>query len=72
MKFTYNCNNCPQLSITESVQERLRLHGEERFHMCYKYGKRLFHWDTGSNHSRNIYPCSECQADMKKLLEAPK
>ena len=28
MKFTYICNNCPQLSITESVQERLRLHGE--------------------------------------------
>ena len=55
MKFTYTCNNCPQLSITEAEQERLRLHGEERFH-----------WDTGRNRTRNIYPCSECEADMKK------
>lgn len=71
MKFTYICNNCPQLGITESVQERLRLHGggEERFRMCYKYGKRLFHWDIGRNHDGNIYPCSECEADMKNYAK---
>lgn len=69
MKFTYICNNCPQLSITEAEQERLRLHGEERFHLCYKYGKRLFHWDIGRNHDENIYPCSECEADMKNYAK---
>lgn len=31
MKFTYTCNNCPQLSITEAEKERLRLHGEKCF-----------------------------------------
>ena len=70
MKFTHTCNNCPQLSITEAEQERLRFHGEEMFHMCYKYGKRLFHWDTGRNHNRNIYPCSECEADMKNYVKS--
>ena len=70
MKFTYTCNNCPQLSITEAEQERFRLHGEERFHMCYKYGERLFHWDTGRNHNGNIYPCSDCEADMKNYAKS--
>lgn len=70
MKFTYTCNNCPQLSITEAEQERFRLHGEERFHMCYKYGKRLFHWDTGRNHDGNIYPCLACEADMKNYAKS--
>ena len=66
MRFTYTCNNCPQLSLTEEEQEQLKLHGEERFHMCCKYGKRLYHWDAGKNHDRNIYPCSECEIDMKR------
>lgn len=65
MEFTYTCNNCPQLNITEDEQERLKLYGEEKFHICCKYGKRLFHWSTGKNHDRNIYPCSECIADTK-------
>ena len=34
MKFTYICNNCPQLGITESVQERLRLHGGKKGFVC--------------------------------------
>ena len=70
MKFTYTCNNCPQLSMTEAEQKRLRLYGEERFHMCYKYGKRLFHWDTGRNHDGNIYLCSACEADMKNYAKS--
>ena len=70
MKFTYICNNCPQLSMTEAEQKRLRLYGEERLHMCYKYGKRLFHCDTGRNHDGNIYPCSACEADMKNYAKS--
>ena len=41
MKFTYICNNCPQLSITEAEQERLRLHGEEREKIALPKGKGL-------------------------------
>ena len=42
MKFTYICNNCPQLSITESVQERLRLHGKKGFICATSMGKDYF------------------------------
>ena len=64
--FTYTCNRCPQLNITEDEQDKLRLHGEDKFHLCYKYGKQVFHWSSGRNHDRNIYPCSECVADTAK------
>ena len=69
MEFTYTCNNCPQLSITEAEQERLRLHGEEKFHLCCRYGKRLYHYSKENKHHKNIYPCAECRADVNKLLE---
>lgn len=57
------CNDCPQLNVTESEQDRLRTVGVEKFHLCNKYGKRVFHWSSGKNHDTNIYPCSECKND---------
>ena len=59
------CNNCPQLSITEKEQDRLRSMGIEKFHICYRYGKRVFHWSNGKYHDPNIYPCSECINENK-------
>ena len=64
MEFFYTCNDCPQLNITENEQLLLRLKGEEKFHLCYKYGKRVCHWSNKKgNHDPRIYPCAECRAD---------
>ncbi len=60
----YDCNYCPQLNITEKEQNILKLQGEEKFHLCCKYGKRLFHRSTEKNHDGRIYPCYECRTEM--------
>lgn len=64
-RYARTCNKCPQLSISEKEQGRLRAMGEERFHMCCKYGKRVLHWSNGRNHGINIHPCSECINENK-------
>ena len=59
-RYLRTCNNCPYLNITEEEQDRLRELGEVMFHICNRYGKRVFHYDNMRNHDANIYPCSEC------------
>lgn len=63
-----DCNNCVNLNLTESEQEKLR--DNTKNHECTFYDKRIFHMSNSrKNHKAKLHPCSECIIDNFKNYE---
>ena len=56
------CGSCDYLSYTEKEQEiQEELTGRKPDHYCYRYEVKLWHMDSGLDHSPKIVKDSKCR-----------